>query len=256
MKKNKFAMIGFAAIALSVVSFNTVASAVPTNADVQFEIDDDSTIGEVIKPGTPELIITPEEGGSTTGPLRINHVPYMHFGTQKISTAKKVYHPTVERYTEGIEVKYIPHFVQVADARGSMTATWKLTVSGTVFSPTVSTTNPKLNNTYISLDQGTITNNYYDEQLPVETANILSGIGATKIIPTSGGSLDVLQVQAGKNTNSTISSIVLADGYNESTPYTETDLNSGVSLHVPTNDIKVNGEKYESTLTWTLADSI
>lgn len=262
MKKNKFALVGLSALALSFVATNTVALAesksAPTIGDVIFEQDEDGT-GGIIKPGTPgdpEDIITPEEGGSTVGPLRINHVPNFHFGTRKLSTEQATYHPTVEKYTQLSTEKYAPHFAQIADARGSMTATWKLTVSGTVFSPGVAT-NPQLSNSYISLGEETLLNNVYDATTPAETLDRVVGFGTAGVtIPTDGSSVAVMSVKAGKNTNSTVTSSVFNATYTKDTVYAATDENTGVSLVVPSSDIKVNGETYKSDLTWTLEDTI
>lgn len=261
MTKNKVALVGLASIVLSLVGGTNLASAasVPTKSDVIFEEDKDpNTIGEIIRPGTPSEVIEPDEGGHTTGSLRINHVPNIHFGNQKISTASKEYNAVVEGYKKDGVANYIPNFVQVADARGSMTAKWKLSVVGTIFSPTVKTDSPKLTNTHITLNQEKITNNVYDELTPNTTLDRVAGFGTTAVkINTDGTSgIDILNVKANQNTNSTITSSVFNANYTKDVTYTADQENTGISLHVPASDIKVDGETYEANLIWTLADVI
>lgn len=261
MKKNKLILVGLAGIVLSLVGGANVASAasVSTQSDVIFEEDKDpNTVGEIIRPGTPSEAIEPDEGGHTTGSLRINHVPNIHFGNQKISTANKEYNAIVEGYQKAGVAGYIPNFVQVADARGSMTAKWKLSVVGTVFSPIVKADSPKLKNTYITLNQEKITNNVYDELTPNTTLDRVAGFGSTAVkIRTDGTSgIDILNVKANQNTNSTITSSVFNTSYTKDAVYKAGEENTGISLHVPASDIKVDGETYEANLIWTLSDVI
>lgn len=261
MKKNKFILVGLAGITLSLMLGTNLASATSstTKSDVIFEEDKDpNTVGEIIRPGTPSEIIKPDEGGHTTGSLRINHVPNIHFQNQKISTANKEYSAVVESYKKDGVTSYIPNFVQVADARGNMNARWSLSVVGTIFSPTIKTDNPKLTNTSISLNQEKIINNIYDELTPNTTKERVAGFGTTPVkINTDGTTgIEILKVKENQNTNSTITSSVFDETYTKDVTYTVDQKNTGISLHVPANDIKVDGETYEANLIWTLSDVI
>ena len=78
---------------LILVTFVPAASALDKTADtkgsVQFEKVGENEVGEVVKPDTedkPENIIVPEGGGNTTGPLRLQHVPDIKFGTVTFKT--------------------------------------------------------------------------------------------------------------------------------------------------------------------------
>lgn len=253
----KAIMLGLASVGILAASSPAVlASEVQTTSDVIFRVNPNPDEVDVVKPGTPDDKITPEGGGHTKGNLRITHVPDIHFGIQDISSSSKEFHPAMQKYTEANTEKYMPHFVQIDDARGSMTATWSLSVTGSVFTPATAS-NPKLENTYITLDQQTVTNNVYDELSPTETAKRVTGFTDSAKINTDGKtSVEILKVNSGQNTNSTKTSNVFATGYSKTTEYEASQKNDGITLHVPANDIKVDGETYTATLNWVLADSI
>lgn len=253
----KTIILGLASLGILAVTGPAVlASEAETRSDVNFRVNPNPDEVDIVKPGTPDDKIIPDGGGHTIGNLRLTHVPDIHFGQQNISSSSKEFHPTMQKYTEASSEKYMPHFVQVDDARGSMSATWSLSVSGGVFTPK-NATNPKLENTYITLDQQTLTNNVYDEISVTETAKRVTGFTDSAKINTDGKTaVEILKVKTGQNTNSTKTSNVFATGYTTATEYNESQTNEGITLHVPANDIKVDGETYTATLNWILADSI
>nr|WP_315528561.1 WxL domain-containing protein [Carnobacterium maltaromaticum] len=257
---------------LILVTFAPAASAIDKTADtkgsVQFEKVGENEVGEVVKPDTedkPENIIVPEGGGNTTGPLRLQHVPDIKFGTVTFKTGNTKHQAILENYTkDGVAGNQaIPQFVQVTDERGDDTGTWKVTVSGTTFKEKVAgggpATAPELANTKIVVKQQKFFNTVTDYATPVVSAETLvSGFTGTELtIPTNGtDSVLVMQTKAGKSTNGSKTSVVFNSDYTAASSYVVGEKNAGIILDKANGDNIVVDKAYESDLTWTLSDSI
>ncbi|MFS7267774.1 WxL domain-containing protein [Carnobacterium divergens] len=87
-----------------------------TSADAIFKLDDGA---EVIDPTDSPKVILPDEEAKTTGQLRINHAPTIHFGEIVIEGVHSI---TNGQLTKGKkdsgEIRYVPNFLQVNDTRG------------------------------------------------------------------------------------------------------------------------------------------
>lgn len=276
MKKNILATVLLSSILLPV--FTTSASAADvgtasTKGTVTFEKVDGNEGGGVIEPGTEdkdENEIDPGpggDGGSTTGPLRLEFVPNFKFGTVKLKTGETTHGAIYQEYAKvndpTAEVKAMPQFVQVTDERGSA-GKWDVKVSATTFAPATGVTadQPALANTKIVLKEQKFFNTVGDF-VPGATAttDLVEGFTADSAIPTDGSSIQILATKAGATTDGSKTSLVfnnayvpLADG--ATSPYVIGERNDGVMLKKANGDKVLTGVNYESTLTWTLSDGI
>lgn len=272
MKLTKLAVVALvgavsvSALGGSVAQAATVGTPAVTNGKVQFK--ESAGTGPIVKPGTDggdEDIIIPEGGGNSGGgALRIEFVPDFDFGTVEYKAGAQTIQAKNQKYTfaNGADKtdKYVPSFVQVTDERG-VNGQFKVVVGATTFK----STKGELVNSKINLNEETLTNTVYDfAPYAGETATRLTGLSATKAIPTDGtSSIPVLSTQAGKNAEGSKSSIVFGNGYTEAKVYEAPDANdetkgrnTGVTLEKAASDQVLVGEAYVADLTWTLSDTI
>ncbi|MGX7417565.1 WxL domain-containing protein [Carnobacterium gallinarum] len=260
-----------AAVLLSGILLPTFASAadqpgVPTRGSVVFEVVGDTETGTVIVPGeedTDDNTIIPEGGGSSTGPLRLESVPDIKFGTIKFKTGKTTHPALLEEYTKPAEPtvkRAIPHFVQVTDERGLVDGTWKLNVTSTTFKDTAAVA-PELINSKIILKQQSFFNSVGDFATPVVAATTLVDgfTGTEATIPTDGTTnVQILSTKTGQTTNGSKTSTVFNSAYlpENLDSYEVNTYNDGVILDKANGDNVQIGVNYESNLIWTLSDSI
>ena len=206
-------------------------------ADVTFTINDNSTVTPV-DPGNPETPITPVDPHQpgTSGPLSIDYVSNLHFGSYVASGSDQVYYAQLDEFkktTDGTEIK-VPNFVQVTDNRGT-NAGWNLTVS---------------QNGQFSANEGAnvLTGAQLKLSNPmVNSTNsmIYAPVASNVTLDPSGAAQDVVNASAGK-------------GMGTWTTSYGSDLTQGaksVSLSVPGSTAKVQDSQYTTSLTWTLTDA-
>lgn len=152
------------------------------------------------------------------GELQLTQAPSVDFGDQTISGSDAHYDQSV---VTG---------VQVVDNRGS-NAGWHLSVSNTQFMG-LTTTTAELTGAKLTLTSGAVTNKNGDKYAATAAPSmILNGDGAT-------GAVDVMHTIKGETTGMGINDLAVTKA----------------SLDVPGATAKLK-EKYESTITWTLADA-
>ncbi|AQY52313.1 WxL domain-containing protein [Listeria weihenstephanensis] len=246
MKLLKVATLSTVMVAsLSITGLTAFAADNDTSSDakVLFQADDTGTTTPT-DPTDPGKPVTPTDPvNPSTGPLRIDFASQINFGEQTISGAAKDYYAL---FTElqpiddsGAPVgakKYVPHYVQVTDNRGS-NAGWNLTVSGTAFE----------NSTGAELTGATLT--LSDAKLSSSMAPTLTPGTVTPevVVGTTPGIL--VSAEADKGMGTWVNSFGTVSGTSN------TDTNKSVKLHVPAEAKKVAGETYTSTLTWTINDT-
>lgn len=232
----------------------------PTEGSIQWVVP--TGPGEVIKPELPEIIIKPGEGGSTSGPLKLQHVPDFDFGKQELKTGEQTFNPLLSSYTftgdvvqpggNKTDTYYIPHFIQVTDERGLKNG-WDLKVSATKFT----NGSDVLDNATITL-HGTdkLSNSVHSD---TEIKNRVTTFGANDLVISTDPNAPVLVMGTKDNTsatttNGTKTSLVLDKTYNkDKLDYKATDVNKGVTFTKTKNDIAILGT-YKSTINWTLTD--
>lgn len=215
---------------------------------------------EIIKPGTYEDLITPQDGvNGTKGAIQMNWVPNFRFGEVGTSTITQKYNSLLATHDAGTTtgVKN-PQFVQVADARG-VDGKFRVTVSASKFASASHT----LENTRIQfMDAGKVNTNQLDRDgVDSDASTWLSGVadggltgGVRNEIPTEGGAITVLQSGAGYKSG-TISSVVFDSEYTSVKDYSAATENAKVKLSVPGGDSPQAGVEYKANLTWTLEDT-
>ncbi|MGX7243468.1 WxL domain-containing protein [Enterococcus quebecensis] len=222
-----------------------------TNAKVSFKADDQGD-GSSTDPTDPEgggITPDPGEGTSTKGPLRFDFVPNLSFGEQKISGGDKTYHPLMVKATtiatgeKPAAPKYVPHYVQVTDNRGTNEG-WNVTVSRTDFK-TPDETDEVLGAT-LTLANGNIKGNLDADASLVPT--IPTKDGKAEVITISDTASNVMTAAANKGMGSWVTS------YGSEAGTSATDVNTNITLAVPAKSKKY-AKAYTSTITWTLAST-
>ncbi|MEI5993965.1 WxL domain-containing protein [Candidatus Enterococcus mansonii] len=252
-------------------SFVPAAAETSTETTLEF-IPNDANGGNPVIPGKgpdEKARIYPEttDGSYTNGALRIEHIPSIRFGQQKISSKIEYYQALWTMGTVGEEetkVK-IPTFAQVTDERG-IQSSWKLTVyQEKAFQNTKNEKNV-LENTRIEIHEGQLFNTV-EPDASVLVSGVL-GLSPAKPVDipvgAKGNALQVMATKEGKDTDGSKTSVVFAsptDYDNEATFYAkekqETLLNDhgGLKLRTPGKDKKEKAT-YSANLVWTLTDSI
>ncbi|MEI5988688.1 WxL domain-containing protein [Enterococcus crotali] len=229
-----------------------------TDATVKFQSESTEADGggTTLDPTNPEgegIKPDPGEGSeSTKGPLRIDFAPNFKFGTVTMSGNAADYNPLYPKVslldkngelTDPLQEKYVPHYVQVTDNRGTNEG-WELAVSATPFNGTI---NPDAD---------------LKATLTVSNAQL-----TTSVKPVDGKDFK----PATLNRNITLSSepevLIKADAdqgmgswvamftENPNEELTVTDRNPNITLHVPADSKKDAAEEYKSTITWTLSST-
>ncbi|EOH99077.1 hypothetical protein UAW_01034 [Enterococcus haemoperoxidus ATCC BAA-382] len=238
-------------------AFADQVAAPTTDATVKFqsESEDASNEGNTIDPMDPDGNgIKPETGeGSvgTKGPLRVDFAPNFKFGTVMMSGNAAKYHPLYPKVnlldetgkvTEPVQSKYVPHYVQVTDNRGTNDG-WELTVSATPFNGTVVDKNADLKATL------TLGHSEFSSAVkPVDGKDFKPSTLNTEITLTSEAKpFIVAKKDQGMGSWAAV--------FNNGTPasLTATDRNPNVTLSVPADSKKDAKEEYKSTITWTLS---
>lgn len=182
-------------------------------------------------------------GGDMSGPLVIDYVSKIDFGTRKISGNTEVYHAKyVEvKNVEGEEL-LLPTYLQVTDNRG-LNDGWNLEVSNTQFSDKA--TGDKLEGAVLTLgaNNKVFTQNVNgSEYAVIANGNIsLTGSSTSQKIVSSENNKGM-----GQNT--------VAFGEKDYGS-TKDENNSGVTLEVPGKTKKNKDATYVSELTWTLSQT-
>ncbi|MHC5251081.1 WxL domain-containing protein [Listeria kieliensis] len=183
--------------------------------------------GGTITPVDPEPVVP------TVGPLSIDYISNIHFGSQKISGQDETYKAELDKVKDdmtGNEIT-VPHYVQVTDDRGS-NAGWKLTVSqGGQFKHSISSKElAKASLSFASPKASSST-----------TAASKAPTVKTFTLNPNGTAAEVMTASADKGMGTWL------DVFG-------TNADTAISLMVPGDTAKEEG-KYQTTLTWTLADT-
>lgn len=249
----------------------TAEAEASTETTLEF-IPNDANGGNPVVPGKgPEERerIYPEkaDGSFTNGSLRIEHVPAIRFGQQKISSKIEYYQVLWGSGTVGedeTKVK-IPSFAQVTDERG-IQSSWKLTVHQEKAFQNTKNEKNTLENTRIEIHEGQLFNTV-EPDATVLVSGVL-GLSDSKPVDipvgAKGNALEVMATKEAKTTDGSKTSIVFAsskDYDNDATFYgaekqeTLSIDHGGLKLRTPGKDKKEKAT-YSANLIWTLTDSI
>lgn len=262
--KKQFILAGLLVCA-SVMVVNTTPTTAATfeetetTSTVKFKPQGDDSEGEVTKPETPDEIIDPEEGGSTKGTLRLNHVPNFHFNTVEIKSETAEFPALFERYSKPGETEKhnISHFIQVEDVRGKQ-ADWKVKVSATEFIPS-DAKNPVLKDSHIEFVQQKLSNTRLTAG---EIKDKVATFTDRLVLGNDGNAVEVMATKTGEHTDTSKTSLVLNKDYTASTPAAGAvtiegkEYNPGVILKAVGSDQKVVDETYTAKLTWSIESTL
>lgn len=265
----KLSLVAGVLASVSVVPFANAAEVgkVDTEGTVIFKQQGKDSVGEVIKPDTGEDVIDPEEGGHTTGPLRLTHVPSFDFDVVEINTKTLLQPALMTKFKDVDDVtgavssdsEDIVHFAQVEDVRG-IKGDWELKVSAGKFIPGNTVKNSPLDNSHIIFAETQTTNTRITDA--TELAARVTTAGNETALPNNGNAISLLKTKAAQHTDVSKTSIVF------NSAYTKNNLtggavavdgklsNPGVKLKAFGTDEKAIDDTYKATITWTLESAL
>lgn len=272
MKKTKL-FVGIVSVcslflAGEIVSLAAVVDNTNTNGEINFTPNSDpNEPGEIITPNEDdepnEVIELPGGGSNTKGPLRIQFVPNLKFGSSTNMTAGEVKEQLVNVIPYNIKGQApagqkIAPFVQVTDLRGNTgdAASWELNVKASAFTADLPGGGTDvLANVKLLLPGSTVTMDYGDT---AKAKTLVDGqsVGAA-ILTDNVSATSVLKTKKDQSTSGYQVSNVFFNNYvkDNFTQYTN-DKSTGVSFYKPAGQAPIKDAKYISVLTWTLIDSI
>lgn len=194
-----------------------------SNAQIEFtEPTDSPTILDPSDPTEDAPVQTPEEDDQvtgSTGPLTIDYVSNLNFGTHEVDVAEATY-----------QAENALPYVQVSDRRGTA-AGWNLTVQASNFTSAGTDTLP---GSYLTLSNGDARSRLTGITAPVISNPI--------VVETAGAAVQVANAPAGSGMGSWLSVWEGTEGANDNVELTVPQAAASVGTHT-------------STLTWTLADA-
>ncbi|MGX7150247.1 WxL domain-containing protein [Enterococcus ureasiticus] len=219
------------------------SSSIESNAYVSIEKNDGSEIEKPVNPIDPTKPVKPvpeidgEENPhppSTKGPLSINYVSNLRFGSQKAQGNDAIYKVKPDQLMDDEEtVIEVPNYIQITDNRGTNVG-WRLTV--------------KQNGAF---KNGS--NDLAGTELVFTNPVLSAKSGKTETAPTAnptftltadGQEALVMNAEAGHGMGT------WADRFGD----TNDQATSSIQLKIPGDSKKVAG-LYKTSLTWTLSDS-
>lgn len=214
---------------------DTINPVDPTNPGKDVTpLDPDGNPG---KPGTP-------------GPLSIDFVSTLNFGSNKISSSDEVYYaePQViwndtdeDSVVENGETSTRPAYVQVSDNRGTNSG-WTLTVRQETQLNNRSAQNSVLTGAEIKLKNGTASSHMSNTTAPIVNTSIILVPGATSTVMTAA---------AGGGAGTWVDYFGTLENIN--VEGTAVEKNTAVTLSVPGSTPK-DAVLYSATLIWTLSE--
>ena len=231
------------------------------NADIEFQISDVET--PPVDPEHPEKVVDPgTEYTKTTGLLRFDFIPRLHFGAQEISPKDQNYQVNAQLFMD--ETPARPNYIQITDNRGSI-AGWEVSVRQETPFENKEAKNKTLKGAVLSFDK-----QWINSTRPLELGPTIMK-DAIKI-DEIGSSYPIAKAENGKGAGTwlipfgstgevegqekTLTPQMNADGK----PVTDASFNnkpiyknSGIQLFVP-GAVQKDPVKYKTVLTWTLSE--
>lgn len=260
----KYQLLSLSLIGLTAVTSTSLAaesSSLTGNGEINFKVSDFET--PPVDPENPEKQVDPgNEITKTTGLLRFDVIPRLHFGPQEISNKNQVYEVNAQLFKDDTSVR--PNYLQITDNRANFSG-WEVSVrQETVFKNT-DTKNSILKGSVLSFDKQWINSAMPKELQPtvMKDAIEIEEIGASYPIATAekgkgAGTWIVAFGSTGEveGQSNTLTPLLNA----EDKPVTDASFNnkpiyknSGIKLFVPGATQK-DPVKYKTVLTWTVSE--
>ncbi|MHC5228995.1 WxL domain-containing protein [Enterococcus sp. LJL99] len=218
---------------------------------------------QVVDPENPQNNVDPGESPKTSGDLRIDFVPQLNFGSNKLSTKDEVYFGNAQLFHG--ETGARGNFVQVSDYRGTGSG-WLLQVKQETQFKNESAKNKELKGAVISFDQSWTNSVRSANQAPIVSKDIvrIDHIGETYNLAeakqgTGEGTWSIVfgaSIQNKNDRKNTLSPRMKPTGEPELDPVFENKpiyKNEALSLAVPGNT-KKDAVNYQTVITWILSE--
>lgn len=241
--------------------YSVRAEANSQNANGNLKVEDKGT-SDLVDPEFPEQIVNPGEGFSTTGPLRIDYVSDLSFGSHKIDSNNRTYNSLAQQFLSDTNPR--GYYIQISDF-SSESSGWNLTVTQEEqFKSSIIQDNEKqtLIGSVLSFDKGWANTNGASES-PNVTRDAMqineTGIAYNIATASEGQGKGTWLIEFGasdENVSSQKSTLELMKDSNgkqiiDSRYNKPAYSNSAISLTVP-KTTKIYPVQYTTTLTWTL----
>ena len=218
---------------------------------------------EIRDPEHPTKIVDPGKSPVTKGDLRIDFVPQLDFGSNKISDQDELYPGNAQLFLDETEAR--GNFIQLSDYRGTGSG-WLLQVrqETQLKNPTIS--DKELNGAVISFDQSWVNSTRDMKQAPIVSKEIvqINNIGETYNLAqaktgTGEGTWSIIFGASIDNDNEkkhTLSERLDRTGERISNPQFNNKTvyqNSAVTLSIP-GATKKEPVNYQTVITWILSE--
>ncbi|WP_086350802.1 WxL domain-containing protein [Candidatus Enterococcus clewellii] len=263
MKLSIFSVSLLALLSFGVIHSGTTAYADPNvtnNGVVEFEGGYGKDVQDPEKPGN---VVDPGPSPSTDGPLRIEFVPQLGFGQNKITKGDRLYEANAQLFFGDTGPR--GNFIQVSDYRGTRGG-WTLQVRQTAQFENPNTLNNQLKGAVISFDKSWVNSTWDLSKAPSVSKDIiqLDNIGDTYTLAEAaqgkGEGTWLIEFGASEeNTNgqaNTLSPSLTPSGEQIVDPAFENKpvyKNSAVTLSIP-EATKIDPVPYTTVLTWILSE--
>lgn len=216
-----------------------------------------------IDPENPDDIVNPGKSPVTEGPLRIDYVSSLNFGTAQIKKNSRIYYGQAQQFYGGTGPR--GSYIQITDQREKSTG-WSVQVKQNYQFETTSKTGKKqeLRGATLTLDKGWANSSGYSQSPTVTRETIeINSIGsvyelATAVTGSGQGVWTISFGASGSNSNNqdnTLKPIIGRDGKTvlDEIYGKEVYSNTAVALRVPEHTVIYPGT-YETELIWILGE--
>ena len=249
--------VGFIAL---VAAFPLDASAQTGKGIVDIEANYEQ---QVVDPENPQEKVDPGESPNTSGDLRIDFVPQLNFGRNKISSKDEIYLGNAQLFHG--ETGARGNFVQVSDYRGTGSG-WLLQVKQETQFRNESAKNKELNGAVISFNQSWTNSTRPENESPIVSKDIvhIDNIGEMYNLAeakkgTGEGTWSIsfgASIQNKNDQKNSLSPRVNPDGEPELDSNFDNKpiyKNEALSLSIPGNT-KKDSVNYQTVITWILSE--
>lgn len=237
-------------------------SSVDGNGSIRF-IEQKDGAREIKDPENMKEIVDPGESPFTEGDLRIDFVPKLNFGANKISNKDEVYSGNAQLFHG--ETAARGNFIQISDYRGTGTG-WLLQVRQETQFQNVESKAQQLNGATISLDKSWVNSTRSQSEAPIVSKDVIriDNIGETYNLAeakpgTGQGTWDIIFGSSESNENNQLNTLIPRVD-NEGKPILDPTFenkqvyeNKALNLSIP-GATKKEPVAYQTVITWILSE--
>ena len=203
-------------------------ASIQSNADITFALD--NTVTPPVNPTNPSQPMTPNPADPhqprTAGPLCIDYVSNIHFGSKQIQAGTAIYSAQLDQVQNSTgDLISVPNYVQVTDKRG-LNLGWKLSVKQSAQFATSDSTPAVLDNASLTF--------------------LAAKPNSTQLLSLAPLTVPVTLATAALSTGMGTWTLAFGNGATAA---------QGIQLTVPATTKKVAAKQYKTTLTWILDDT-